>query len=126
MNTTDKTINKKFDRILSGIIDVETVTIEAEEARHNTVTKAIEGCDGSEYILTIAEISERIDPVALYNFIWLYLENRRFNFDYNSLFVKVKIIGGDTGFVELHSTITGECLYWKYCEEISQTESIRP
>lgn len=116
---------KQYDRMLSGIIDANN-HIEAAQARLNTIAKAEETCKANEYILTLKTISERISPVALYNFVWLYLENRRHNLDYDCLYVKVKMLGDDTGFIELHSAITGECLEWRLCEGVSQTESVRP
>ena len=117
---------RRYDQILSGIIDAHNSNIEAEQARRNTIKRAHETCNENEYILTIQTINERIGACALYNFVWLYLENRLHGLDYNSLFVKVKVLGDDCGFIELHSAITGECLEWRYCEDISKTESVRP
>ena len=117
---------KQYDRTLSGIIDAQSGFVEAKHARRNTIKRAMENCEANEYILTLQTIHDRIGAEALYNFVYLYLEGRRHSYDYDQLYIKVKMLGGDNGFIELHTSITGETLEWKYCEGISQTESVRP
>lgn len=116
---------RNFDRMLSGIIDANDY-VEPEKARKRTIRKAIENCDTKEYILTTQVINERIGELAFYNFFFLYMDGRLHNCFPEECYIKVKVLGGDNGFIELHSAITGETLEWKYCEGISKTESVRP